>query len=269
MRRKSAILTLAAFIAMISLSAAAQSSTKKSAKSAPKKSAVPASTPATTEAAPAAPPAPAPVPDNAATLEAVLDQMDASAANFRSAEADFVWEQYQLVVNETDEQKGKVYFVRHEKDTHMAAEVVVPDKKFLVYTEGKVRFYQPRIDQVTEYDTANRKADVESFLVLGFGGRGHDLPKSYEVKLLGMETVEGVKAAKLELVPKSPKLKNTFSRIVLWVDTARDISVKQQFFEPAGDYRNAYYRNIKVNEKISDEVFKLKTTPKTKYVRPQ
>jgi outer membrane lipoprotein-sorting protein len=216
-----------------------------------------------------APASTAPPAEDSAALEAVLSQMDASAANFRSAEADFVWEQYQLVVNETDEQKGRVYFVRREKETHMAAEVTVPDRKYLVYTDGKVRFYQPRIDQVTEYDTAGRKADVESFLVLGFGGRGHDLLKSYEVKLLGMEVVDGVKTAKLELIPRSPRLKNTFSRIVLWVDTARDISLKQQFFEPAGDYRNAYYRNIRLNEKVSDDVFKLKTTPKTKYVRPQ
>ena len=253
------VIALAATLAVMPAAAARKKTVKKPAKQPA------AASPATAPPAAAATPA---LPDNSAALEAVLDQMDASSANFRSAEAEFVWEQYQLVVNETDEQKGKVYFVRHEKETHMAAEVTVPDRKYLVYTEGKVRFYQPRIDQVTEYDTANRKADVESFLVLGFGGRGHDLPKSYEVKLLDNETVEGVKTAKLELIPKSPKLKNTFSRILLWVDTARDISVKQQFFEPSGDYRNAYYRNIRLNEKVADDVFKLKTTAKTKFVRP-
>jgi outer membrane lipoprotein-sorting protein len=51
------------------------------------------------------------------------------------------------------------------------------------------------------------------------------------------------------------------------VDTARDVSLKQQAFEPSGDYRTAYYSNIKLNEKVPDDVFKLKTTPKTKVVR--
>ena len=39
--------------------------------------------------------------------------------------------------------------------------------------------------------------------MLGFGGRGHDLEKSFDVNYAGMEQVQGVNAAKLELTPKS------------------------------------------------------------------
>src|SRR3954447_6400919 len=127
-----------------------------------------------------------------AGLESVLDQLDQAAATFRSAEADFVWEQYQKVVDEKDVQKGTAFFVRHEKDTHMAADITEPEKKVLLFSDGKIRFYQPRIDQVTEYDTGAKKEEVESFLVLGFGGRGHDLQKSFTVKLDGFETIDGV-----------------------------------------------------------------------------
>ena len=222
---------------------------------------------------PASPAAVVPVPvapqAKSPSLEEVLDEMDRSAAGFRSAEADFVWEQYQKVVDEKVVRKGRVFFVRREKSTHMAANVLAPDKKDLIFTDGKIRFYQPRIDQVTEYDAGKNKAEVESFLVLGFGGRGHDLVKSFEVKLAGMETLDGVKVVRLELVPRSPKLRNMFERMTLWVDTARDISLKQQAFEPSGDFRTAVYTNIKLNEKVPDDVFKLKTTSRTKYVRPQ
>lgn len=202
-------------------------------------------------------------------LEPVLTSMDTSAANFRSAEADFSWEQFQSVVQETDVQTGKVFFVHHEKDTHMAADIMAPDKKYLVFSEGKIRMYQPKIDQVTEYDAGKNKAEVESFLVLGFGSRGHDLLKSFQVTFGGWETIEGIKTAKLELIPKADKVKNMFERIVLWVDTERDVSVKQQAFEPGGDHRTALYKNIKLNEKVADDVFKLKTTGRTKVVRPQ
>jgi outer membrane lipoprotein-sorting protein len=227
----------------------------------------PAKPAATAPAAPAPSAPAAAAPSNSAALEAVLTAMDRSAAEFRSAEADFTWEQFQAVVQETDVQKGKVYFVRHEKDTHMAADITVPDKKSLIFTDGKIRFYQPRIDQLTEYDATKNKTEVESFLVLGFGGRGHDLLKSFEVKLLGQEAVEGVNTAKLELIPRSQKVRNSFERFILWVDTTRDISLKQQAFEPSGDYRTAYYTQIKLNEKVPDDVFKLKTTSKTKVVR--
>jgi len=202
-------------------------------------------------------------------LEAVLNQMDKAAATFRSAEADFVWDQFQAIVQEHDIQKGKVFFVRHEKDTHMAAQINEPDKKQVVFTEGKIRFYQPKIDQVTEYEAGTNREEVESFMVLGFGGRGHDLLKSFDVKYEGDETVEGVKTAKLELTPKAEKVKKMFSRFILWIDPVRDVSLKQQAFEPSGDFRTATYSNIKLNEKVPDDTFKLKTTSKTKIVKPQ
>ncbi|PYX13627.1 MAG: outer membrane lipoprotein-sorting protein, partial [Acidobacteria bacterium] len=114
----------------------------------------------------------------------------------------------------------------------------------------------------------NREA-FESFLVLGFGGGGHDMLKSFEVKYLGTEKVDGIEAAKLDLTPKSQKVANTFAHILLWIDPARGVSVQQQLFEPSGDYRLAKYSDIQINQKIPDAVFKLKTTEKTKIVSPQ
>jgi outer membrane lipoprotein-sorting protein len=204
----------------------------------------------------------------ATDLEAVLTQLDKAAASFRSAEADFVWDQFQAIVQEHDIQKGKVFFVRHEKDTHMAASITEPDKKQVVFTEGKIRFYQPKIDQITEYEAGTNKEEVESFMVLGFGGRGHDLLKSFDVKYTGEETVDGVKTVKLELTPKMEKVKKMFSRFILWIDPVRDVSLKQEAFEPSGDFRTATYSNIRLNEKVPDDTFKLKTTSKTKVVKP-
>ena len=75
--------------------------------------------------------------------------------------------------------------------------------------------------------------------------------------------------AKLELVPKSQKVKNTFDHIWLWIDPSRGVSVQQQLFAPSGDYRLAKYSDIQLNQKIPDAAFKLKTTGKTKIVSPQ
>ena len=151
----------------------------------------------------------------------------------------------------------------------MAIDFVEPDKKYVVYSGGKVQVYQPKIDQVNEYNPGKNRGDVESYLVLGFGGSGHDLLKSYDVKFLGSETVNGVAAEKLELIPMSAHLRNNIAQILLWIDPARGISVQQQFFEPSGDYRLAKYSDIQINQKLPDSVFRLKTTPKTKFVSPQ
>lgn len=202
-------------------------------------------------------------------LESVLNRMDSAAAAFRTTEAEFVWDQYQKVVNETDTQKGKVFFRRIHNETQMLAEITHPDKKVVLFADDKVRVYQPRIDQVTEYAAGKNKAEIESFLVLGFGGRGHDLSKSFDVTYEDAEVLDGVRTARLALVPKSQKGKGMFSRILLWIDLERGVSLKQQLFEPSGDHRIARYFNIRMNQKLADDVFRLKTTSKTKTVSPQ
>jgi len=216
------------------------------------------------------------LPDQAgggSALDKVLTQMDQQAANFKNAQANFVWDQYTKVVDDHDLQEGSIYFRRQSKtDVQMSAEITKansqPIAKVVLFTDGMVRLYEPKIDRVTEYAAGKNKAEFESFLVLGFGGGGHDMLKSFDVKYDGEETVQGVKTAKLDLNPKSQKVRSMFNRIILWIDPARGVSVQQQFFDADGNYRLAKYNNIKLNDKINDDVFKLKTTSKTQVVRP-
>ena len=203
-------------------------------------------------------------------LDKVLGQMDSAAEKFHTTEASVVWDQYQKVVDEHEEQKGKVYFRHADNGVQMAADITQPDQKYVLFNGSKIQVYQPRIDQVTVYNTGKNREAFESFLVLGFGGRGHDMLKLFDVKYLGNEAVDGLAAAKLDLVPKTANVRNNVDHIVLWIDPARGVSVQQQFFfGNSGDYRLAKYSDIKVNEKIPDSVFKLKTTGRTKFLSPQ
>ncbi len=206
---------------------------------------------------------------DSSALEKVLTQMDSAARDFRSLEASFVWDQYTKVVDETDTSKGKIYFKREGGQMTMAADFAEPSPKYVVFSDGEVKMLNPKIDQVTLYKAGKNRAEVESFLVLGFGGRGHDLTKSYDVKYLGPEAVGGIETAKLELLPKSEKMRGRFSKIILWIDPKEGISVQQQLFQPAGDFRLAKYSEVHLNQKLPEGVFKLKTTAKTTYVSPQ
>ena len=77
-------------------------------------------------------------------------------------------------------------------EIQMAADITDPDQKYVLFNGSKVQVYQPKIDQVTVYNTGKNRDAFESFLVLGFGGRGHDMLKSFDVKYLGSETVDGM-----------------------------------------------------------------------------
>jgi outer membrane lipoprotein-sorting protein len=206
----------------------------------------------------------------ASSLESVLKNMDDAAAKFDTTQADFVWEQYQKVVDETDTQKGTVYYRRAGKEIEMMAEIKEPDRKFLLYKDGKLQIYQPKIEQVMQYSTGGNSNEIESYLVLGFGGSGQELTKAYDVSFQGEETVDNIATGKLQLIPKSEKVRNNyFSKALLWIDLSRGISVQQQFFQSQGDYRVAKYSSIKLHEKIGNDVFQLKTNKKTQFVLPR
>jgi len=196
-------------------------------------------------------------------LEQVLDVMDKAGENFRSAEADFVWQQYTSLVKETDTQKGKIHFRKSGDEIQMAVDVIDPYPKNVLLSGGKLELFTPRTNQLTIYEVQKNRGEFEAFLVLGFGGGGHSMLKSFDVKSLGSEKVNDLDTAKLDLTPKSAKIRNTFEHIVLWIDLARGVSVRQQLFQPGGDYRLADYSDIRINQKIPDSAFKLKTNAKT------
>lgn len=218
-------------------------------------------------------------PADSSSLDPVLKRMDAASANFRSVQADFEWDSYEKVIDEIDEiQTGTIYFRRSGKDIEMMAVVKMAgsdraklksEPKYVLFSKGKIRMYQPKPDQVTEHDLGNNRAELETYLTLGFGGSGQDLVRTFDVTYLGPETIDGVATAKLQLVPKSEKVRNTYKQIFLWIDLDRGISVQQQFIQPQGDYRLAKYSSIRINEKIPDDDFKLKTTSKTQIISPK
>ena len=197
-------------------------------------------------------------------LKKVLDRMDVLAEEFHTAQANFVWNQYTKVVDDTDTQKGKIYFRRVGKEIQMAADISEfngkPLPKYVVFTNSKVSVYQT--NTVDEYQVGKNKEALESFLVLGFGGSGEAMLKAFDVSYEGTENLGGQKTSKLNLVPKSENLRGNFPHIVLWIDE-HGISVQQQLFSSQGDYRLAKYSEIRINEKLPDSAFKPKTSGKT------
>ena len=74
---------------------------------------------------------------HAQNLDAILNSMDQAAAKFHSAQTDFVWDQYQKVVEAHDIQKGTMYFRRQGGEVQMAADITAPDKKYVLFSGGR------------------------------------------------------------------------------------------------------------------------------------
>jgi len=203
----------------------------------------------------------------AGSLDEVLHSMDENAAKFRTAQADFAWTPYNAVINSLDTpDKGTIYFRKTGTEIQMAARFQPPDGREITFTGGKLQVYQPRTKEVDVYDAASHKAEVETFLVLGFGSSGEELRKSFDIKYLGQEKIGDVETGHLQLTPLAENVKKNFPRIDLWIDPQRGLSVRQQLFQTGGDYRLADYSNIRLNDKVSESVFKIKPAGPTKTV---
>ena len=195
-------------------------------------------------------------------LDADLRALDASSAKFKTAEADFKWDFYELVVKETTTQIGSIYYRKNGNKLDMGAKINPPSAKYISYKDGKLAVFDPGTKDLKLYDTGKNKAQAESFLTLGFGGSGSDLGKAWTITDLGAEQMSDgaatVPVTKLDLVSKDPGVRNMFSHIVIWVDLNRAISLKQQFFTPAGDYRTAIYTNIRYNQNVNTAPYQYK-----------
>jgi outer membrane lipoprotein-sorting protein len=138
-----------------------------------------------------------------------------------------------------------------------------PAPKVYTYSNGVFRLFESAINQVTTYSKLNK---YESYLMLGFGASGKDIEQKWDVTYLASETLDGVKVAKLELVPKDPDIRKNLPKVTVWIDPERGVSLKQIFDEGPGQYRVSVYFNIKVNQPLPADAFTLKTSKQTVYV---
>jgi len=196
-------------------------------------------------------------------LDEVLRQMDAASVKFQSAEADIRRDNYERVVKETTTQTGTIYFKKQGGSTAMGVRLVTPPVRLIEFRNGIVRLFSPGDDHLTIINAEKNKAQFESFLTVGFGGSGTDLAKAWKIADLGDEVVDGVRTAKLDLVPKDPAVLANCTHMTIWVDPLRAVELKQSLYEPSGDYQTAVYTNIKYNQKIDEKPYQIKTTSKT------
>lgn len=204
-------------------------------------------------------------------LDKVLQQMNTAATKFQSAQADVEWLTYQAVVQEKDVQTGTIAFERKGGQTLMATHISKmngqPAPKDVVFRDNALQYYQPQVKQLTIFSAGANRQQFESLLTLGFGASGTDLQNNWNITYLGTETINNTSVVKLQLVPKQDSVKRSLKSATIWVDPTRAISLKQQFDDPSGDYRTMTYTNIRYNQRIGNDVFKIKTASGTQVVR--
>jgi len=151
----------------------------------------------------------------------------------------------------------------------MLAEFSSPEERAVAFDGRKVQIYYPRIQTVQEYDLGKQSSLIDQFLLLGFGSNSSELKKSYDIKWVGEEPVNGIKCDRLELTPKSDEARQHVRRIEIW-DLAQDgVTQQQKIHQPSRDYVLITYRDIKLNPPLTDDSTRLKLPKGVKKETPQ
>jgi outer membrane lipoprotein-sorting protein len=196
-------------------------------------------------------------------LDTVLQQMNAASAKFQSAQADLRQELFTKVVEDTEGQKGIVYFLRKNGTTQMGIKMLPQPAQIVEFKDGTLRIFNPGTNHIDAYSASGKNQSLaETFMTLGFGGSGADLRKSWTIDDQGAEQMSDgsktVPVEKLDLVSKDDTIRKNYSHVTIWIDPARGVTLKQVFFASNGDTRTAFYSNIRLNQPVDVAPFAIK-----------
>jgi outer membrane lipoprotein-sorting protein len=194
----------------------------------------------------------------AATLEEILARMESAGKQVTSFSANISQKKWTAVLKEFDRgEKGGLWYLRPKAgQAYLRKDITSPENNILVIADGEAVFYEPKIKQARKYQLGANK-DKAEFLVLGFGTTARSLTETYNIRLLGEESIDGRKTHMLELKPKSLKAAAYFSEIVLWVADQIGLPIQQKLVEPNGDYMLIKFEGLKLNPGINKNKFKL------------
>ena len=196
------------------------------------------------------------LPGNAAaqTLDELLARMDQNAMSFKSMSAKLTYMSYVAVIKESTVSTGTLTMKRSRREAMVLVDFTEPDPKTVAVAGTKVEIYLPKLQTVEEYDLGK---SVEKYLALGFGASGKELKADYTLQELGADTVNGQKAMRLELIPKSKEVLKQLPRIELWISAATGYPIQQKLHQTGGDYMLATYSDVVINPRLPDSAYKL------------
>jgi outer membrane lipoprotein-sorting protein len=199
-------------------------------------------------------------------LGQVFSRMNESAKRLKTLSADLEYTKVTVLVNDFATESGQMYF-RNAKSPDILIDFKKPAPKVILFRKDKAEIYQPKINQIQEFDLSKHSGMIQQFLLLGFGTNSKEMQKVYRVKYLKEEQLGGDTTTLLELTPRKESLAAQLAKIQLWISEESWLPVQQKFFEAGGDYSIARYSSVKVNRKLPSSTFQLHAAKDAKRVK--
>lgn len=188
-------------------------------------------------------------------LNRVLDHLDQAAERLHRMSAAVVSTKYTAIVADTSVERGMIYYRRTKHGPQIALDIRTPARREFLYRDQTGWLYQPGIHQVQEYDLRTHQAAVQRYLLLSFGGGGHALLHSFDVRFAGRPTLRGQSTVKLVLTPKNLADADGITSIELWYSPQLWVALRQKVNQVSGDYQQLDYTQLRINPHLSGHLF--------------
>jgi len=192
--------------------------------------------------------------------------MNEASKRLKTVSANLEYTKVTVLVDDKSTESGQ-FFYRKGKTTEIRIDIQKPDTKVLLFEKNKGEMYFPKINQIQEYDLAQKSDLVQQFLLLGFGTDTNELKKAHNITYVKEEDLEGDTTVLLELLPRRGSSAAQITKIQLWVNEESWLPAQQEFFQPGGDYLIAHYSGVKVNRVLPGSTFELNAPANAKHVK--
>lgn len=209
------------------------------------------------------------LPAGAETAQAVLARMDQESESFKQVSGKLKRTEFTAVLNDTTVESGEMALKRNGRSLVTRIDFTDPNARSVGVQGNTAQIFYPKINTVQIYDLGKFGGLVDKFLVLGFGGSGKDIAKDYTVTAAGEETINGHKTTRLELAPKSAKVREQIKKVELWIPADAGHPVQQRFVQANDDYYLVTYSDLKLNPGLADSAFRLNLPANVKKEFPQ
>jgi outer membrane lipoprotein-sorting protein len=187
-------------------------------------------------------------------LTDILAKMDANSVTFKGVKANIKRINHNAAVDKNMEYNGTMVLKRpapHDIRTL----IDFKDEQKIYIGNGIADIYYPVRNVIQERKIGKYQDLFEQFYLLAFGGSGKDLVSNYDVTYIGVDDL----GAHLQLLPKSPEVKKTYTKIELWITPDKATPAQLRLTPPSGDNITFVYTNVVMNPKIGDSDLKLRT----------
>jgi outer membrane lipoprotein-sorting protein len=197
-------------------------------------------------------------------LTEILSRMDDSAKRLKTVSANLEYTKVTVIVDDKSTETGQLFY---RKGTDILISIKKPEPKTILFRKNRAEIFNPKINQIQEYNLEGKTGLVEQFFLLGFATEADKLRRDYELKFVKEEELDGDTTVVLDLIPRSKATLAQITEVQLWVSEESWLPVQQKFLQPGGDYFVARYTGVRVNRQLSASAFRVPAPPDAKRVK--